>query len=296
QSCKPKDIFLEVVGLIQPQLVEKRIKLKQLIDPTVETVVCDFRKVKQIMINLLSNAIKYTPENGTIEMVITKENGFTKIIVTDNGIGISELDQEIIFDEFAQANRSRDEALGGTGIGLALSRRLVELHGGQIGVESEEGKGSKFWFILPHKKFTGNINEPEIITNENNYDNPTGRSILVVEDNQTNLEMIKYLLGIHNHNVSIARNGKEAISQAQLIEPELILMDIRMPVMNGIDATKKIRQISKFLKLPIIALTASAGEDSREECLRAGCTDHISKPIQLSELAYMLKRYLSSSK
>jgi len=296
QSCKPKDIFLEVVGLIQPQLVEKRIKLKQLIDPTVETVVCDFRKVKQIMINLLSNAIKYTPENGTIEMVITKENGFTKIIVTDNGIGISELDQEIIFDEFAQANRSRDEALGGTGIGLALSRRLVELHGGQIGVESEEGKGSKFWFILPHKKFTGNINEPEIITNENNYDNPTGRSILVVEDNQTNLEMIKYLLGIHNHNVSIARNGKEAISQAQLIEPELILMDIRMPVMNGIDATKKIRQISKFLKLPIIALTASAGEDSREECLRAGCTDHISKPIQLSELSYMLKRYLSSSK
>ena len=292
QSCKPKDIFYEVVGLIQPQLVEKKLQLKQLIDPTVETVVCDMRKVKQILVNLLSNAIKYTPENGIIEMVITMENGFTKVIVSDNGIGISKADQEIIFDEFAQANRSRDEALGGTGIGLALSRRLVELHGGEIGVESEEDQGSKFWFTLPHKKVTENIKVPEIIKEENISANPTGRSILVVEDNQTNLEMIKYLLGIHNHKISVARNGKEAVSQAELIEPELILMDIRMPVMNGLVATKKIREISKFSNLPIIALTASAGEDSREECLGVGCTDHISKPIQLSELSYMLKRYL----
>ena len=117
----------------------------------------------------------------------------------------------------------------------------------------------------------------------------------MVEDNQTNLEMIKYLLGIHGHNVSIARNGKEAVSQVQVIEPELILMDIRMPIMNGLVATKKIREISKFSKLPIIALTASAGEDSRDESIAAGCTDHISKPIQLSELSYMLKRYLIPS-
>jgi CheY-like chemotaxis protein len=225
-------------------------------------------------------------------MVITMENGFTKVIVSDNGIGISKADQEIIFDEFAQANRSRDEALGGTGIGLALSRRLVELHGGEIGVESKEDQGSKFWFTLPHKKVAENIKVPEISKEENISQNPTGRSILVVEDNQTNLEMIKYLLGIHNHKISVARNGKEAVSQAELIEPELILMDIRMPVMNGLVATKKIREISKFSNLPIIALTASAGEDSREECLGVGCTDHISKPIQLSELSYMLKRYL----
>ena len=294
QSCKPEYIFSEVVGLIKPQLVEKELEIKQLIDPTVKEVVCDMRKVKQIMINLLSNAIKYTPVKGVIEIVITKENGFTRVVVADNGIGISLADQEIIFDEFAQANRARDEALGGTGIGLALSRRLVELHGGDIGVESQEGKGSKFWFTIPHKKITPLKIEPEIIKNTNKPDdpNPTGRSILVVEDNQTNLELIKYLLGTHNHNISVARNGKEAISQAELIEPDLILMDIRMPVMNGLVATKKIRQIPKFYKLPIIALTASAGEDSRDECLGVGCTDHISKPIQLSELSSMLKRYL----
>ena len=297
QSCKPESIFSEVVGLIKPQLVEKELELKQLIDPTVKTVVCDIRKVKQIMINLLSNAIKYTPIKGVIELVITKENGFTKFVIADNGIGISVADQEIIFDEFAQANRSRDEALGGTGIGLALSRRLVELHGGDIGVESQEGKGSKFWFIIPNKKISPLTIEPKVTKNTNTPDdqNPTGRSILVVEDNQTNLDLIKYLLGTHNHNVSVARNGKEAISQVELIEPELILMDIRMPVMNGLVATKIIREIPKFSNLPIIALTASAGEGSRDECLGVGCTDHISKPIQLSELSSMLKRYLKSS-
>jgi signal transduction histidine kinase/CheY-like chemotaxis protein len=296
QLCKPKDIFSEVVGLIKPQLVEKELELKQLIDPTVEIVVCDMRKVKQIMVNLLSNAIKYTPVKGVIEIVITKENGSTKLVVADNGIGISVADQDIIFNEFAQANRSRDEALGGTGIGLSLSRRLVELHGGDIGVESQEGKGSKFWFTIPQKNIAPLKKEPGLTKdiNKSNDPNPTGRSILVVEDNQTNLELIKYLLGTHNHNISVARNGKEAISQAELIEPELILMDIRMPVMNGLVATKIIRQIPKFNKLPIIALTASAGEDSRDECLGVGCTDHISKPIQLSELSCMLKRYLKS--
>jgi CheY-like chemotaxis protein len=169
---------------------------------------------------------------------------------------------------------------------------LVELHGGEIGVISQEGNGSKFWFTLPYKKVPENIKETEKTNNIDNPKNPSGRSILVVEDNQTNLEMIKYLLGIHNHNISVARNGKEAISQAQLTKPELILMDIRMPIMNGLVATKKIRELSNFHNLPIIALTASAGEDSRDECLAAGCTDHISKPIQLSELSDMLKLYL----
>ena len=231
-------------------------------------------------------------KNGTIEIILTKEPGLIRIIVSDNGIGISKKDQEIIFDEFAQANRSRDEALGGTGIGLALSRRLVELHGGEIGVESEEEKGSKFWFTIPVRNAPEEKSKFKAIEPEINSDFPKGYSILVVEDNQTNLDMIKYLLSIHNHQVSVARNGKEAISKAQSIKPNLILMDIRMPIMDGLEATKIFREMEFFTNTPIIALTASAGDDSREDCLNAGCTDHISKPIQSSELFSMMKRYL----
>ena len=295
ETCKPSELFISVIGLIQPQLSEKNINFKQLIDPTVENVVCDSRKVKQIMVNLISNAIKYTPEYGTIEITLTKEENHIKIIVSDNGIGISKKDQEIIFDEFAQANRSRDEALGGTGIGLALSRRLVELHGGEIGVDSQENKGSKFWFTIPNRNAPNK--KQAILTDESivNSDYPTNRSILVAEDNQTNLDMIKYLLSIHNHKVHVARNGKEAIGQADLIKPDLILMDIRMPIMDGLEATKVLRTKPVFSKIPIIALTASAGEESREDSLNAGCTDHISKPIQSIELFEILSKHMKQN-
>ena len=290
--CKPYELFLSVVGLIQPQLVEKKIILNQLIDPTAETIVCDIRKIKQIMVNLISNAIKYTPENGIIEITLTKNKKHTKIIVSDNGIGISKKDQDIIFNEFAQANRVRDEALGGTGIGLALSRRLVELHGGEIGVTSEENKGSKFWFTIPTRNAPKENHEVFLPETKERVDYPINKSILVVEDNQTNLDMIKYLLSIYNHKISVARDGKEAIMIAGSIKPDLILMDIRMPIMNGLEATKILRSKEIIPHTPIIALTASAGEDSREDCLKAGCTDHLSKPIHSRELFEVLSKYI----
>ncbi|MDG1844417.1 MAG: PAS domain S-box protein [Nitrospinaceae bacterium] len=290
--CKPYELFLSVVGLIQPQLVEKKIILNQLIDPTAETIVCDIRKIKQIMVNLISNAIKYTPENGIIEITLTKNKKHTKIIVSDNGIGISKKDQDIIFNEFAQANRVRDEALGGTGIGLALSRRLVELHGGEIGVTSEENKGSKFWFTIPIRNAPKESHEVFLPETKERVDYPINKSILVVEDNQTNLDMIKYLLSIYNHKISVARDGKEAITIAVSIKPDLILMDIRMPIMNGLEATKILRSKENTPHIPIIALTASAGEDSREDCLKAGCTDHLSKPIHSRELFEVLSKYI----
>ena len=171
---------------------------------------------------------------------------------------------------------------------------MVELHGGEIGVESQENEGSKFWFTIPNRHAPNK--KQAILTDESivNSDYPTKRSILVVEDNQTNLDMIKYLLSIHKHKVHVARNGKEAIAQADLKKPDLILMDIRMPIMDGLEATKVLRTKPVFSKTPIIALTASAGEDSREDSLSAGCTDHISKPIQSIELFEILSRYMKS--
>ena len=176
---------------------------------------------------------------------------------------------------------------------MALSRRLVELHGGEIGVESRENEGSNFWFTIPQRDAP--VKNIETLTEKTTKspDYPTCQSILVVEDNQTNLDMIKYLLSIHNHEVHVARNGKEAIVKADLKKPDLILMDIRMPIMDGLTATKALRSKPDFSKIPIIALTASAGDDSREDCLSAGCTDHISKPIQSIELFEILSKYIN---
>ena len=186
----------------------------------------------------------------------------------------------------------RDEALGGTGIGLALSRRLVELHGGEIGVTSEENIGRKFWFTIPIRNAPNENHEVFLPETKERVDYPINKSILVVEDNQTNLDMIKYLLSIYNHKISVARDGKEAITTADSIKPDLILMDIRMPIMNGLEATKILRSKENKSHIPIIALTASAGEDSREDCLKAGCTDHLSKPIHSRELFEVLGKYI----
>jgi len=243
------------------------------------------------MLNLLSNAVKYTPEKGRIDIRAEKDGHLARISVTDTGIGIKKEDQKKVFDEFVQLDRARDENLGGTGIGLALTRRLVEMHGGDIGVDSEPGKGSTFWFVLPLKQFPkGEVAAPVA--------QPAGSSrvpesrILVVEDNEVNISMILDALSIGGHQVIVARNGQEAIDLAVSEKPELIFMDMRMPVMDGLEATQRLRALPEFANTPIIALTATVGEDSKQKTLDAGCTDYLSKPVQISELLEILDRYL----
>ena len=201
-------------------------------------------------------------------------------------------DQEKIFDEFHQLDRTRYEELGGTGIGLALARRLVELHGGKIGVESEKGKGSTFWFTLPDRSLAEKKGgaEKSDIADETGY--PNNHRILVAEDNPANLAMVLDMLSIHDHEAFVAKNGQEAVDLAQSSKPELILMDIRMPVMDGLEATRRLRAKPEFSDIPIIALTASVAEESREKYVEAGFTCHLPKPIQSKELFSMLKRHL----
>lgn len=292
-ECLPEECFPAVISMIQPALDKKNIKLEPYIDPSVKAIFCDMRKVKQIMINLLSNAIKYSPAGEVIKVDMMTEDNTTKISVIDKGIGISEANQELIFDEFLQVDRARDEALGGTGIGLALTRRLVELHGGDIGVQSKLGEGSTFWFTLPMRQadLSESLLSDKSVEEENVV--PTGKRILVVEDNEVNLAMVLDMLSIHDHEVFVAKNGKEAIDLAQSSNPELILMDIRMPVMDGIEATKIIKANSDTSHIPIIALTASVGEKSVEKCLAAGCQDHLAKPITSKILYSMLQKYLN---
>jgi len=286
-----EEYFSSAVALMSSQFGKKEIEVKTHIDPTVTTMTGDSRKCKQILLNLLSNAVKYTPEKGRIDIRAEKEDPLVRISVADTGIGIKKEDQEKIFDEFSQVDRVQDENLGGTGIGLALTRRLVEMHGGEIGVDSEPGKGSTFWFALPLKPLPKKeAKEPEAQPEKSRR--VAERRILVVEDNEVNISMILDALSIGDHQVTVARNGQEAIDFAISQKPELIFMDIRLPVMDGLEATQKLRAIPEFATIPIIALTATVGEDSKQMTLDAGCTDYLSKPVQISEFLDMLDRYL----
>ena len=174
---------------------------------------------------------------------------------------------------------------------MALTRRLVELHGGEIGVESGSS-GTTFWFDLPLKILRPEDKDKPKESNQPASLAKNSRRILVVEDNEVNLAMVLDMLHIHDHLVYVARNGQEAIDLAVANDPELILMDIRMPVMDGLEATRRLRGINKFSKVPIIALTASVGEEGREKCLEAGCNEHLAKPIQSKELFETMGLYL----
>lgn len=295
EKCDVTEVINTAVSLTKGFIEKsnKKINLTTTVSPDLRKVSADTRKLKQIMLNLLSNASKYSPDGGCIEVraAMMKESEL-KIEVIDTGIGIKEDDLDMIFSEFQQANRKRDEQLGGTGIGLAITKRLVELHGGKIGVKSEVGKGSTFWFTLPQKKIQEKLQDKPEVKEVAAETLTSGHRILVVEDNQDNLDMVLYMLSLNKYEVAVARNGKEAIDVAQSFQPELILMDIRMPVMGGLEATKLLRKTEEFKETPIIALTASVGTESEERQITVGCTAHLSKPIQSKELYAAINKYL----
>ncbi len=289
----PEEFVVSPVAWMKGQFKKKNISVETHIDPDLATITVDCRKCRQIMLNLLTNALKYTPEGGRVEVRTSREGdaGY-RVEVMDTGVGIEEQDLGNIFSEFYQTDHARDQQLGGTGIGLALTRRLVELHGGDIGVESELGKGSTFWFTIPIKKnmdVEPGEQEEELETEMNP---PMGHRILVAEDNETNLALVLDILSIHNHKVAAAKNGKEAVEMARSFRPELILMDIRMPVMGGLEATKQLRSLPEFNETPIIALTASAGSEAEGLQITAGCTEHLAKPVQSKELFAVLAKHL----
>ncbi len=283
------------LDIIRPECEHKKIYPFSQSVENLPRVYADLRKCRQIMLNLLSNACKYTPENGQVEVLARVEDeNFLRLEVKDNGMGIEAGEVDKIFSEFYQTAKVQDEHLGGTGIGLALSKRLVELQGGRIGVNSEPGRGSVFWFTLPIFR-QGNMEVMFPGSRKHSLyppDLPTGHRILVVEDNPASLELMKEILGLYQYEVLVARNGMEALETAQRNKPDLIFMDIRMPLMDGMEATRRLRQLPGFTELPIIALTASAGVNSRRRYLEGGCTAHLAKPVQTETVLSILRHYL----
>jgi PAS domain S-box-containing protein len=262
----------------------------------------DERRLKQMIVNLLGNAVKFTPEHGKIGLEVHGDQGANKITITvwDDGIGIREEDLARLFQPFVQLDSGLAREATGTGLGLALVAQMARLHAGSVSVVSEPGKGSRFSIILPWEpgldidtssrlRITGKF--PAIKPDETNK--PT---ILLVEDTKEVIMMIRDYLELAGYKVVIARDGVEAIAQARLVHPDLILMDVMMPRMDGFEATRKLRSEPEFKYTPIIALTALAMPSDRERCLAAGMDEYISKPINLKALVRMIQSCLFNGK
>jgi CheY-like chemotaxis protein/HPt (histidine-containing phosphotransfer) domain-containing protein len=261
-------------------------------------------RLRQILSNLVGNAIKFT-HDGEIRIearTVSQDDGleWVEFSVTDTGIGISPEQLAKLFRPFSQADSSTTRKYGGTGLGLSIVRGLVQAMDGELGVDSEPGKGSRFWFRLPLASVRpvvaggGSVALPALAPAPS-----TGQRVLVAEDNQTNRKVIVAMLERLGLAVDLAENGQEALDWImQGRPPDLVLMDVQMPVMDGQEATWRIRrweQSAGRSPVPIVALTASAFEEDRQRCLAAGMNDFLSKPIDLEALRVVLDQWLPVS-
>jgi len=286
---------------------KKRIQLAMIFDYAVETIQTDGRRLTQILVNLLNNAIKFTQEGGSIQLEIKGdiENDVVQFSVQDTGIGIPQEEIEHIFEAFVQLDGAFSRMYEGTGLGLSLVYRLTEILGGSLSVSSELGKGSLFTILLPwhcperEDKSAPSETQPDEQETEPkslaaNANPPhSSRVILLAEDQETNLNFISdYLLTRLGYQIITARNGKEAIKQARTQHPDIILMDIQMPVMNGLIAIQQIRAETDIATIPIIALTALAMPGDRESCLEAGANEYLSKPVNMKKLVASIEEMI----
>ncbi|MGE4288997.1 MAG: ATP-binding protein [Salinivirgaceae bacterium] len=250
----------------------------------------DVFRFKQVMNNLIDNAIKFT-DRGSIRFGVSNVwNDTMEFYIQDSGIGIAEETQHIIFERFSKIDRSYTKEYNGTGLGLAISKSLVEMLGGEIRVVSYPGKGSTFYFTHPLSKEAEKVVEKTNSTTHQSPYNWQGKTIMIAEDVDQNYKFLEFTLQPTQVNLLWARNGKEAFDFVNDgLDVDLILMDIRMPVMNGIDATK---EILKIRELPIIAQTAYSLGDEREDALQAGCSHYLTKPINSGELLKLIDSVL----
>lgn len=260
-------------------------------------IIADAPKLRQILLNLLINAIKFTNKGSvTLQVAIQQreeESLHLKFQVIDTGVGIAAEELETIFDAFVQAQAGR-KSTNGTGLGLTISRKLLQLMGGEISVQSIPGEGSTFTFIIPVTQ-TNRVNvEPE--SNDlpviGLVPNQIQRRILVVDDQKENRLLLVKLLVELGFAVREASNGKEAVEIWQQWQPDLTWMDIRMPILDGYEATKQIRSMENEPNSIIIALTAQASQSDRSLALAAGCNDYISKPFREETLFGKMREYL----
>lgn len=281
-------------SMIKQAAHDKQITVVTQCDPEVIFLEADERRLKQILVNLLSNAVKFTPENGKVTLRVKgdAERKVVYFVVSDTGIGIPKVDIDRLFEPFVQLDSRLARQYNGTGLGLALVERLTKLHNGRVSVKSEEGQGSQFVIALPwvtdsESRTDAGVDwmmasaevEKKAVSAE--YTPPL---VLLAEDNDINIATLYDFLEFRGCKIIIAHDGLEAVKMAKEHMPDLILMDVQMPNMDGLEATRLLREDPSTINIPIIALTGLAMSGDRERCLAAGASDYLSKPFQLDDL------------
>lgn len=300
-----EDVIENVTNLIGLKCEEKSLQLCFDIDPVVPTALFgDSLRLSQILINLSNNAVKFTDEGGKISIgaAVEEENSETALLhfwVKDTGIGISQEQQEKLFQPFSQADASITRQYGGSGLGLAISTRLVGLMDGKIWLDSEYGIGSTFHFSVLMSKQQGtpaarlpSVNDLLDMA-QKSINRLRGARILLVEDNEINQELAQELLTRHGLIVEVVNNGQEAVDCLQRGKFDGVLMDCQMPVMDGYTATQILRKMPCFAKLPIIAMTANVMAGDREKVLTAGMNDHIAKPFNVNDMFNIMAKWIT---
>ncbi len=286
----------EIVSLFTHRAREKHLELSCRYNAGVPMhFVGDPGRIRQIVVNLVGNALKFTTQ-GSVAIQVDYYDGFIYLSVIDSGIGIPREKQHLLFEKFSQADASTTRKFGGTGLGLAISKQLARLMGGDIGVDSEPGKGSTFWVRLPLRLASQDeVSRGELNTEEKQPTFDTSLAalqeacggpwkILVAEDNPVNQRVAARLLQKLGCQVDVASNGAEAIEKWQAAAYDLIFMDCQMPDVDGFAATTQIRALENGVRIPVVALTANAMKGDRERCLESGMDDYVVKPVDASRL------------
>jgi signal transduction histidine kinase/DNA-binding response OmpR family regulator len=281
------------IAIVQQGARAKGLELRRELASDLPTwIEGDATRLRQVLLNLLSNAIKFT-ERGSVVLRVMRaadaEPARLRFEVQDTGIGIDPAQRHLLFQRFSQVGDSIRRQFGGTGLGLAISRNLVEMMGGEIGVESRVGSGSTFWFTIPYVE-TKPLAAAE--GRKTTADSAPRARVLVAEDNAMIRELIEAMLRDAGHEVVLVRNGIEAIEALEASDFDVVLMDVQMPVLDGISATRWIRAMSDRVRdVPIIALTAYAMPEDVEQCRAAGANEYLSKPIDRDQLLSLVGKW-----
>ncbi|MBW8015546.1 MAG: response regulator [Planctomycetes bacterium] len=305
-DCSLAKLLNSVASLMRPKAKEKGLEFEIVETNSLPAQIrSDPTRLHQCLINLIDNAVKFT-EKGHVHLTVSLQESdgkpFIRFDVEDTGIGIAPDKQNLVFESFTQAEGHTSRKYGGTGLGLTITKQLAELLGGQFALTSEVGKGSVFSLVIPAnvdvakqplldiQNITGNTDTSQSQPAEHQY---TGR-VLVAEDSQTNQILIKLLLERLGLQVTIAKDGNEALQKVLTGQFDLIFMDIMMPYMNGYEVTMALRK--KGVETPVVALTANAMKGDDNKCIKAGCDHYVAKPIDRRELLKTIDKYLPLKK